>query len=65
MIPTTTRAPHAYSNDGCTVTASARLTLQSFPTNKTLNTEPLAPLLALNTAESETQAGRNCTQGYI
>lgn len=41
MIPSTTRAPHAYSNDWCTVTARARLTLQSFPTNKTLNTGPL------------------------
>lgn len=49
MIPSTTRASHAYSNDGCTVTAWARLTLQSFPTNKTLNTGPLALLLSLNT----------------
>lgn len=65
MIPSTTRASHAYSNDGCTVTAWARLTLQSFPTNKTLNTGPLTPLLSLNTAMSQTQVGRNCTLGYI
>lgn len=65
MIPSTTRASHAYSNDGCTVTASARVTLQSFPTNKTLNTGPLAPLLSQNTAMSYTQVGRNCTLGYI
>lgn len=58
MIPSTTRASHAYSNDGCTVTAWARLTLQSFPTNKTLNTGPLAPLLSLNTAMCQTQVGR-------
>lgn len=43
MIPSTTRASRAYSNDGYTVTALARLTQQSFPTNKTLNTGPLAP----------------------
>lgn len=45
MIPSTTRASHAYSNDGCSVTAQTGLTLQSFPTNKTLNTGPPAPLL--------------------
>lgn len=65
MIPSTTRASHAYSNDGCTVTAPARLTQQSFPTNKTLNTGPLGPLLSQNTAVSATQVGRNCTLGYI
>lgn len=50
MIPSTTRASHAYSNDGYTVTAPARLTQQSFPTNKTLNTGPPASLLSRNTA---------------
>lgn len=56
MIPSTTRAPRAYSNDGCTVTARARLTPQSFPTNKTLNTGPLPLSSALNTAMSCTRA---------
>lgn len=65
MIPSTTRASHAYSNDGYTVTALARLTQQSFPTNKTLNTGPLAPLLPQNTATRATQVGRNYTLGYI
>lgn len=46
MIPSTTRASRAYSNDGYSVTAPARLTQQSFSTNKTLNTGPLGPLLS-------------------
>lgn len=57
MIPSTTRASYAYSNDGCTVTAWARLTLQSFPTNKTLNTEPLAPLLSEYCNEVDISSG--------
>lgn len=57
MIPSTTRAPHAYSNDGCTVTARARLTLQSFPTNKTLNTGPL-PLSSLSEYCNELHTSR-------
>lgn len=67
MIPSTTRASHAYSNDGCTVTAWARLTLQSFPTHKTLNTGPLAPLLSLNTAVRQTQVaeGKLHSESYL
>lgn len=62
MIPSTTRASHAYSNDGCTVTAPARLTQQSFPTNKTLNTGPGAPLLSQYSSEHDT-SGKNLLSG--
>lgn len=58
MIPSTTRASRASSNDGYTVTAPARLTQQSFPTNQTLNTGPLGPLLSQNTASEHHTSGK-------